>query len=156
MEWMSQSSFRYFLVGTTLNTGPKLGRRLGRPNYPLEFKKQLAQAACDPNVSVSRLTREHGINANMLFKWRRHLRAGLFGESDAHPALLPVTIIGSSSVAQTAPPHAGAVLTSAAPVGEVAAKPGGVIEIRIRDIVMRIEGYADADTVRAILQELHP
>lgn len=47
------------------------GRRKGRPNYPIEFKRQLAQACCDPAASVSRLALEHGINANMLFKCKR-------------------------------------------------------------------------------------
>ncbi|WP_229522062.1 transposase [Massilia antarctica] len=53
------------------------GNRKGRPNYPAEFKRQLAVAACEPGISVSKLAQEHGVNANMLFKWRRDLRAGL-------------------------------------------------------------------------------
>jgi len=109
--------------------------RKGRPNYPTEFKLQLAQRACEPGVSVSRLAREHGINANMLFKWRRHYRAGLLGEaSSAQPALLPVAITGA--------------LVSAAP----SATSPSRIEIAIADAVVRIEGAVDAATVRAVLQ----
>ncbi|QAU34908.1 transposase [Janthinobacterium sp. 17J80-10] len=125
---MSQSGSRCFLVGTTLDTTIKQGNRKGRPNHPLEFKKHLAQAACEPGVSVSRLAREHGINANMLFKWRRHYRAGLF-DSTASSALLPVVVADAG----------------------MAASPSlrarhGQIEITFAGAVIRIEGGADADT----------
>jgi transposase-like protein len=38
---------------------------------------KLAMAASDPGVSVSKLALEHQFNTNMVFKWRRDLRAGL-------------------------------------------------------------------------------
>jgi transposase-like protein len=37
-------------------------------------ERRLAAAACDPAVSLARLALEHGINANLLFKWRRQYR----------------------------------------------------------------------------------
>jgi transposase len=131
---ISQSSSRYFFVGTTLDTVAKPGRRKGRPNYPLEFKKQLAQAACDPNASVSRLALEHGINANMLFKWRRQYRAGLFGPIQQDPIFFPVSIT--------------------ADVPQVATAVPAQIEITFAGAVIRINGNADAATMRAILQGL--
>ena len=65
------------------------GRRKRRPNFPVAFKKQLAQQASKPGVSVSQLAQQHGINANMLFKWRRHLAAGLRGGSVCLDSNLP-------------------------------------------------------------------
>jgi transposase len=127
-----------YTTDTTITTG-QAGTRKGRPNYPAEFKLQLAQRACEPGVSVSRLAREHGINANMLFKWRRHYRAGLLGATSAEqPVLLPVTITDAPApiVASTT--------------------PAGRIEIAIADVVVRIEGAVDAATVRAVLQGLRP
>src|SRR5690606_36664064 len=94
----------------------------------------LAQRACEPGISVSRLAREYGINANMLFKWRRHYRAGMLGA--APPALLPVIVTD-------------APVTNAS----CAASPGR-IEITIADAVVRIDGAVDAATVRAVLQGL--
>lgn len=134
---MSQSGSRYFLVGTTLDTTIKQGNRKGRPNHPLEFKKRLAQAACEPGVSVSRLAREHGINANMLFKWRRRYRAGLF-DSAASSALLPV-VVADGMAATPSPPARH-----------------GQIEITFAGAVIRIEGSADADTIRAVMLGLRP
>jgi transposase len=67
--------------------------RNGRPNHPIDFKERLAKEACEPGVSVSKLARQHGINANMLFKWRRDLREGLFaafGSQSAHLLLVLV------------------------------------------------------------------
>jgi transposase len=120
---------------TTTTMAAQASSRKGRPNYPAEFKLQLAQRACEPGVSVSRLAREHGIHVNMLFKWRRHYRAGLLGAVPAvQPALLPVTISGVPAF--IAPCTASA----------------GRIEIAIADAVVRIEGAVDTATVRAVLQ----
>jgi len=123
-------------MDTTAPSSTQSGSRKGRPNYPTDFKLRLAQQACEPGVSVSRLAREHGVNANMLFKWRRHYRAGLLGSVPASPLLLPVTIddAPASSVAHAAPP--------------------GRIEIVIADAIVRIDGAVDPATVRAVLQGL--
>src|SRR5260370_22540492 len=53
----------------------RAGSRKGRPNYDPVLRERLAAAACEPGVSVAKLAREHGINANMLFAWRRRYRA---------------------------------------------------------------------------------
>lgn len=125
-----------YSTDTTI-TPAQAGSRKGRPNYPTDFKRQLAQRACEPGVSVSRLAREHGINANMLFAWRRHYRAGLLGAAPAaQPALLPVTITNAPA------PNASCSASA------------GRIEITIADAVVRIDGAVDAATVRAVLQGL--
>jgi transposase len=54
------------------------GRKKQRPNFSSEFKQSLARQACEAGVSVSQLAQTNNVNANMLFKWRRQLRAGLF------------------------------------------------------------------------------
>ncbi|MEX3788830.1 transposase [Paraburkholderia sp. BR14374] len=65
------------LTGTTLSQSEekKLSTRRGRPNYPSELREQLAAAACELGASVAKLARENGINANMLFTWRRQYLA---------------------------------------------------------------------------------
>ncbi|HVL07851.1 MAG TPA: transposase [Burkholderiaceae bacterium] len=121
-----------------MDTTVQPGSRKGRPNYPTDFKLRLAQQACAPGVSVSRLAREHGINANMLFKWRRKYRAGLLGSVSASPLLLPVMIADAP----------------ASPASH--ASPSGRIEIVIADAIVRIDGAVDPATVRAVLQGLQP
>lgn len=52
--------------------------------------------ACEPGVSVAKLALRYGLNANMVFKWRRQYRAGQFGTHDdakvvgTQPLFLPV------------------------------------------------------------------
>jgi transposase len=125
-----------------LDTETKKSKRTKRSNYPLDFKKRLAKAACVPDVSVSQLALEHGINVNMLFKWRRHYRAGLFDAPAVEPAtLLPVSVIESR--------------LPSAPIQTPGASYG-TIEIKLADAVVRVDGHADAATLRAVLQILRP
>jgi transposase len=73
-------------MGTILDTEVISGNRKGKPNYPADFKRRLAIAASDPGVSVSKLALEHQLNTNMVFKWRRELRAGLLDIEPQGPA----------------------------------------------------------------------
>lgn len=129
------------MVGTKLSNEAKRSTRKGRPNHPVEFKRRLAQQACEAGVSVSRLAQEHGVNANLLFKWRRHYRAGLFDEVAARTALLPVTIAQES--AKRAPAE------SLPPASSPTADAG--IEIAFNDCTVRISSAADIKVLRAVL-----
>ena len=129
----------------------KSGSRKGRPNYPVDFKRQLAKAACEPGISVARLAREHGVNANMLQKWRHQLRAGELVRAEVTlTEFLPVTLsdvrhgMGNRSD-QTMPLPPKPVVTT-----------GGVIEIRAGRAVVRIEGLVDATVLGAVLRHFHP
>lgn len=122
-----------------MDTEVESGNRKGRPNYSPEFKHQLAVAACAPGVSVSKLARDHGINTNMLFKWRRDLRAGLLtGPATEDTRLLPVVLNASLP---TAKPASGASRASA-------------IEITIADATVRVCAGTDPALLRLVLQSL--
>ena len=122
-----------------MDTEVESGNRRGRPNYSPEFKHRLAVAACVPGVSVSKLAQDHGINTNMLFKWRRDLRAGLLTVSaTSETRLLPVLLKPSSPAAK---PASGAARTSA-------------IEITIADATVRVCADMDAALLRLVLQSL--
>jgi transposase len=129
-------------MGTTVDTVGGSNNRKGRPNYPADFKHRLAMAACEPGVSVSKLAQQHGINANMLFKWRRDLRAGLLTDSGVQPVqpvqLLPV-VVSRTSVRSTLP---------------TAAIPAGFIEIVIADAVVRVSAGTDAALLQLVLHGL--
>ncbi|GGY86044.1 transposase [Pseudoduganella plicata] len=110
------------------------GRRRRSPNYPLEFKRKLAQLACEPGLSVAQLALQHDLNTNMVFKWRRQSRAGLFDQ----PGLVAVTL------APTIPPQ----------LGVSDQRWDGVIEIRLTKATMRIQGRPDPATLAAVLKGL--
>jgi transposase len=77
-----------------------------RPNFPIEFKRQLVEQTFAPGASVALLARHNDINANLLFKWRREYRKGAYGEplfaeqtaalAAPAPSLLPVTVIADT------------------------------------------------------------
>src|SRR5690606_16407231 len=89
-----QSGAHQKVVGITMSTSKvRPSNRKGRPNYPRAYEREVAMAACKPDVSVAKVALAHGMNANMVFKWRRELRAGLL-DSSAGCALVPVTFTG--------------------------------------------------------------
>ncbi len=129
------------------------GRRQRRPNFPIAFKRQLAQQASLPGVSVSQLAQEHGINANMLFKWRRNLAAGLLGLPQEAPVMLPVTLIKESGSAAPHLKHKHRSTPAPAPV----ANPGaGIIDIQFAQATVRCHGSVDLATLGALLRMLQP
>ncbi|WP_099976004.1 transposase [Burkholderia pseudomallei] len=83
------------LMGTTLTQSAekKPGSRTGRPKYPRELRDRLAAAACEPEVSVAKLVRENGINANMLFTWRRRYLADQQARSAALVPVAPILAV---------------------------------------------------------------
>jgi transposase len=108
--------------------------RKGRPNHPVEFKRRLAQAACAPGISVAKLAQEHRINTNLLFKWRRHYRAGT---APAAPfQLLPVI---ESVVAVTAD------------TGDHQARLADGIEVVFPVATVRVGRAADPVLLRTVL-----
>jgi transposase len=112
-----------------------------RRQYTAQFKGELVQRCLQRGASVSRIALDNGINANVLFRWRReHLRAnGLATEHAAGAVLLPVKM-GVTPIADGVP----TALPSTA----------GVIEIDIAGAQVRLHGAVDAASVRCVLQTL--
>ncbi|WP_244168783.1 IS66-like element accessory protein TnpA [Paraburkholderia tuberum] len=119
----------------------KSGSRKGRPNYDREFRRRLAAAACEPGASVAKLARDNGINANMLFTWRRRYREQLQAETTS---LIPVAVVHET------PPQRVTMPSDAGAVGNRTTR-AGTIEIRFGDLVVKVDGIVDADTLRVVL-----
>ncbi|MBK3843994.1 transposase [Paraburkholderia aspalathi] len=123
---------------------PTSGTRKGRPNHSPELRRRLAAAACEPGVSVSKLAREHGINANMLFKWRRRYRAE---QAAGTTELVPVTVVSDAPVAIT--PTSSVEPETVKPTRTI-----GTIEVRIGQAVIKVDGVVDAETLRTVLKSV--
>ncbi len=136
------------------STGTRRSTRKGCPNRPVEFKRELAAAACASGVSVAKLALEHGLNANLLFKWRRQYRAGDFGAPDprhvpaaSDPELAPAASANNKAV--TLLP----VETPAAVEAEAIAA-SACIEVVFRHATVRICGKPEIASLRAVLDTL--
>jgi transposase len=119
---------------------PKRSSRKGIPNHPVEFRRKLAKLACEPGVSVARLAMEHGVNTNLLFKWRRALRDGEYDPV----GLLPVTVEAPAPQIERPAP-------AATPTPVIGAAAVGAIEINVGNTRVRIEGSPNEATLRLVL-----
>jgi transposase len=123
------------------DTHPRLARR----QYTGAFKRELVERCLQAGASVSGIALENGINANVLFRWRReHLGATTGGaqRSVAQAVLLPVKL------AAVAAPNPAESMSSRPLISE------GVIEIDIGAARVRLRGCVDESNLRCVLQAL--
>ncbi|MDP3821345.1 MAG: transposase [Burkholderiales bacterium] len=138
----------------TMSEQDTQGRRRRREHSPT-LKRELIERSLQPGASVSGIALASGINANLLFKWRRqHLRseARATAAAVATPVLLPVTI--------ESPTPRAAGLTSSSSSSPPASAPAarantGVIEIEIGGARVRLRGSVDEVNLRTVLTTLH-
>ena len=107
------------------------------------FKRKLLELIEQPGASVAGVALEHGVNANLVFKWRR---AKLERKRNAGTArqgvLLPVTVGPQESLLAVA---------SGGPALDV---KEGVIEIEIGGARVVLRGRVDPASVRSVLMAL--
>lgn len=58
--------------------------------YSVAFKAQIAQQCNQPGVSVAGVALSHGINPNLVHRWRRQAEYGLLGA--VQPAFIPLNL----------------------------------------------------------------
>ena len=110
-----------------------------RREHSAEFKRELVARSLEPGVSVAAVAMDGGINANLLFGWRRrHLESLARAEPApvrSHSAmLLPVSIEADPREIHRTPP---------APPAPPARSSGGTIEIEIGSARVRLRGPVD-------------
>lgn len=66
------------------------GRR--RQLWSIDRKRQIIAESLEPGASVADVARRHGVNANLLFTWRRQQGVAKLADSQEGPQLVPVTI----------------------------------------------------------------
>lgn len=99
----------------------------------------MVEASFAPGVSVSSVARDHDINANQVFLWRKPYQDDRLGDDEL--ALLPVRI--------------DAPISPSAPVERIrTAVPGGTLTIEFGTVRLRIEGRPEGDTLARVLAEL--
>ena len=108
----------------------------------LEEKRRIVEESLAERTSVALVARTHGVNANLVFNWRRLYQAGRLGGCD-RANLLPVKVTPESS-----PRRTGAGREPGSSVGCSV----GTIHIQLQDVQVRIEGSADPVLLRVLLE----
>ena len=109
-------------------------------------RRDIVEETLKPGASVSRVAREHDVNANQVFLWRRQYREGRFDDShDSVGALVPVRVIPETGKLQSGRRQSTKPASS---------RSVGAIEIAWGSIRVRIEGAADPDSIRAVMDGL--
>src|ERR1700693_2828549 len=105
----------------------------------LEQKRRSVGETLGQGASVAQIARVHGVNANLVFNWRRLYRAGQLGGRGGNK-LLPVRV-AVEDTQQSSTPGARA---------SIASSPG-MIQIQLQDVRVWVEGSADPGLVRVVL-----
>ena len=112
------------------------------------FKDDLIAQSLVPGASVAGIAMKGGINANLLFKWRReHVRAMAVSAPTA-ATLLPVCVITETASPSIVQPtvRVGAAINRSS--------PPGVIEIEIAGAQLRLRGAVDETALSTVLRAL--
>jgi transposase len=105
----------------------------------LEQKRRIVEETLAEGASVAQIARAHGVNANLVFNWRRLYRAGqLRGRGENK--LLPVRVAREDTRPST--PSDCPLMTNSE----------GTIYIRLRDVQVQVQGSADPGLLRLVLE----
>ena len=124
-----------------------LGGPRRRREHSAEFKRDLVARSLEPGVSVAAIAMDSGINANLLFGWRRrHLES--LAQAEPAPARSPAAVLLPVSI--EAAPHE----IHCTPPAPPARSSTGVIEIEIGSARVRLRGPVDDASLRSVLTAL--
>lgn len=112
--------------------------------WTTEEKLRIVAQTLSSTQSVAMVARQHGVNANQVFYWRKLYRAGQLrnegGEQQVR--LLPVSV-SDEPPAETEPGEA------------VSPAPGVTLNIEFPGrTLVSVEGAVDADIIRAVIESL--
>lgn len=100
-------------------------------------RRQIVEETLQPGASVAVIARQHGVNANQVFHWRKLYRERRLEAAPAAAQLVPVRISEVVSGEQSPTKFYG-----------------GVIVVELGRARIRVEGAVDADNLRLILERL--
>jgi transposase len=115
-------------------------------------KRRIVEETLEPEASVARVARAHGVNANQVFHWRRQYRQGLLGEGDAETVkLLPVHV--SEALARKTNRQVRRQAAQAT-CNRARNASSGTIRVELPKGHVRVTGCVDAEALRTVLEQL--
>jgi transposase len=138
-----------------------------RRRWSADDKARIVVESLKPDASVSEVARRHGLSPQQLFGWRRQARhavgsapagrgslepsrcapatsgrVNLRGSPGPEPAFAPVVLASATSSSTPAAPLSPAIDTAM----------GGLIEIAIGDLTVRVRGQIETGLLMAVLR----
>jgi transposase len=121
-----------------------------RRHHERSFKADLILQSLVPGASVSAIAMSSGINANLLFKWRRdHLRL-MRAPSAGAGTLVPVQLTPAVEIKPSQTP----AKSDAANLAKVSSERDDVIELEFAGARLRMRGQVDETALMTILRAL--
>jgi transposase len=115
-----------------------------RRRHSSAFKRKILELIEQPGASVSAVALEHGVNANLVFTWRRLKREHHRSHRVPHqPVLLPVSVDPQ-----------GLFPSVTTPEPDKPARKEGIIEIEMGGARVVLRGSVDPANVRSVLLAL--
>jgi transposase len=130
-----------------------LNTPLVRQQYSREFKRQIVEQSLNPGTSIAAIAQRHGINANLLHKWRWSYRHGELGPVTAPSTLLPVPIIAPVRLANNKPSKTATINASQATA--LAHGDACHLELLFNETRVLVHGAPDQSTLRLVIDALH-
>lgn len=127
-------------------------KREPRRRRSVAEKRRIVEETWQPDASVARVARAHGVNANQVFHWRRQYRQGLLCEKNSEAVnLLPVHVTGAT-VGKTN--RQARRQAAQATCDGTRTACSGAIHVELPKGHLRITGRVDAEALRAVLEQL--
>ena len=156
------------MLGDNTQSGPKRsgkGRRSQlaegpRQRYSLDFKLHILKETFEPGASVAGVALRHGMNTNVIFRWRKQFREGQFGNARLPAAgFVPIHVTDDAEDVRLLPAPrepGGENVKAALPAQPVPAEAGGktpgLIEIETAGgVKLRLSGRVDDRALRRVL-----
>src|SRR5687768_10070786 len=114
-----------------------------------EEKRRIVEETMAPGASLASVALKHGVNANLLFSWRRLHQQGLLAQCRERAALLPVAVTPATSLHPSQPKKRRTVRPAAT------VRQSGSLEIELASGVrIRMHGPIESATIEAVLSAL--
>lgn len=124
-------------MDTNFQPTAKRGPRGKYRRHSQEFKRKVVELAMQPGASVARVARDHGINANQVFTWRRQHEAGQLGaECPMEASDFLSVVVTPSPTSPPVPQHMG------------------IITLELGKVRLCVEGPADPGTLALVLDRV--
>jgi transposase len=135
-----------------MDTPDLASKPMTRRTHSAAFKRKLLRLCEPPGASVAAIALEHGVNANLVFKWRRNRQRSGVGAAAAKSAVLLPVCLEQTPAGKSAESGAPMVV-SAAPVA-ARAERAGTIELEVAGARLCLRGAVDETSLCSVLRAL--